>query len=375
MQSYVDHHGYESFDPYDGLMSSYSSLIPFESVFLKRCFQQSVRLSPFNLRPILKVDKIEHTKTLTDFASANSFLYGHYGDERYKSEAIVLFKKIEAVGYRTNGGTGWGLRFPFATRFIDAGESTPNIFQTINACHAFLDGYEFLNDGSYLSLAESAFGYLEFDLGFEEKGDEIFWYYWSGLKTQIYNVSGLMIGLCARFYDLTKDDRFLNFTVKLINYIKNNQNIDGSWCYSKDDRGGFIDGFHTGYILEGLSRAKMAGVNYDDRFFRKGVDFYLNSLFEAGFPKYFSNSLKPFDIQNMAQSLQTLTFLCQLGIVELSFIDIIFDNVDREFWHDEGYYKYRKTRWGNDKVPMHRWGTGPMLLALTYYLCSVEGVK
>jgi hypothetical protein len=313
-----------------------------------------------------------HTKAISDFASAYSLLYKTTGKDMYRQKALQQLEWLKEIGSSTPSGIGWGLRFPFATRFVKADKEQVNIFQTINAVNSFLDGYDAFSDQSYLSMANRGFQFLLNDLGFVEARDTIYWRYWPGLSVEIFNVSGLMIGLCARMGSATGQKEYSTYAQKLFNYIKKSQNSDGSWYYSADAKGRFIDGFHTGYILEGICRGILEGAIQRDSTLEKGVEYYLSHFFTAeGVPRYFHNSTYPIDGQNAAQALQTLYFILNVNFAvrELTFKS--FESIDRLLWNKKGYYNYKRSKLTLSKTPMHRWVTGPMLLALSYLKNSI----
>ena len=368
IESYISRNSYKSYDPYDGLKSPLARRFVGQNQLFLRVWQQAVRLFPINIRPLLCIHKMVHTKAISDFASAYTILYTLISTNACRERGTKLLNWLGQLNSPTRFGMGWGLRFPFATRFVVADHQACNIFQTINAIHAFLDGYDAFNNERYLEIAKQGVIFAEKEIGFKEVEDYITWNYWQGLEAEIYNVSGLMIGLTARLFKITAEKRYYTWTQKLYAYIQMVQNEDGSWFYSADKRGKWVDGFHTGYILEGLCRASLAGViNADNECLKRGSQFYLDHLFTIhDMPKYYPSALYPIDIQNAAQAIQTLVFLAHLQYCPIEKILSVLDAVDKMLWNHRGYYNYLKTRFLTHQTPMHRWGTGPMFLALVH---------
>lgn len=366
IDQYLSSNGYASYDPYDGLASPFARLT-FGNQLLDRVWQQAVRLFPINIRPLLFIPKIIHTKAISDIASAYCLLR----ETKKAKEALDLLLQLRLP---VKHGMGWGLRFPFATRFVSAGKEQANIFQTINAMHSFLDGYEAFGDSKYLEAVKQGFIFLENDLGYVETETTLRWKYWEGLEVEILNVSGLLIGLCARTWKNTGDEKYLKWSKKLFNYIIQNQNPDGSWYYSLDVRGHFIDGFHTGYILEGIIRAIQCGAIEMNEPTKRGIEYYLATFFtENDVPRYFHDSTFPLDGQNLAQALQTLHFVLNVNFVARKRVSACFEQVDSLLWNRLGYYNYKRSRWLTYKTPMHRWVTGPFFLALSYIRNDTDG--
>jgi hypothetical protein len=365
-----------SYDPYDGLFSPIAPLLTFNNQFLSRVVQQVVFRSPVNLRPILGVKKLLHTKAISDFVSGYAILYAASKDKEHKRQCLRWLTELENIAVKTANGQAWGLRFPFATRFVQADAKTPNIFQTINAINAYLDVHEFVDNEASLDPVFAALNYIKTVFGYVENDEYVFWKYWSNLDQEIFNVSGLMVGVLSRLYTITRDESHCKLAVKTYNYLINRQNADGSWYYAHGERAKFIDGFHTGYILEGMMRSVIAEIITVDESFEKGVAFFLNNFFtEDKTPKYFHNKMDAHDIQNGAQAIQTLTFLSKLNYVSLQFVIDVFERVDKIFWNDKGYYDCRKNAGILYSIPMHRWATGPMFVALANLLKQSNTVK
>lgn len=364
IDQYLLTEGEKSYDPYDGLLSPLARPL-MANRLLSRLWLQAVRHFPVNLRPVLGIPKMLHTKLLSDLASAYCLLFHTTGDENWSAAADRNLGLLVQQATTTPGGLGWGLNFPYVTRFVSADSTEPNIFQTINAVQAFLDGVKYLGRTEFIEYARKGFGFLNRDLGYMESSAGICWNYWKGMQTPIYNVNGLMAGLTAQLWQITGDDSYRNLSVRTLNFLFSGQRRDGSWPYAAGESATFTDGFHTGYIIEGLSRAGMTGAVKLGTEYDKAVHYYLDNFFsEEGLPKYYPDSVYPLDGQNVAQAWQTLSFLVTAGRVEKEFLIRCFESSDKWLWDRSGYYHYRRTKLWHSKVPMHRWVTGPMLSAL-----------
>jgi hypothetical protein len=361
---------YISFDPYDGLLSPLGKMFAQDSKLRQQIWVQTIRRTPFNMRRVLGVTKMAHTKTLSDASSAYSLLFARWGDPMHKQKAIDALSRLLDIGLETPAGSGWGLRFPYVSRFGKTAVLEPNAFNTINAIHALLDGYSALHESRYLENAIKGFAFLRTDLGYEDCDEGIAWRYTKHTDARVFNISGLMIGLTARMGTLLGDHSFFNYTHRLYAFLRGAENMDGSWHYADDPRGAFIDGFHSGFILEGVLRAIEGGVLEKDGALDKACAYYLSTFFvRSGLPRYFSHSLYPVDSQNCAQSLQTLVFMNRLGLVSKDFVDRCFNAIDSALWNLRGYYNHRRTPHWTYRTPMHKWATGPMFLALAHMIC------
>lgn len=366
---YLDTYGWESFDPYDGLISPLASILPRRVHLSTRIWQQGVRVFPFNARPVLGIRPIVHTKAVSDLTSAFSLLGDHTGEGHWRKRAAGAVATLRDIRSIADPYSAWGLRFPFVTRFIYASADEANVFQTINAIHALLDVHEHCGDAEALALARSGITYLVDGLGYEREGDGLWWRYWRGRTVRIVNVSGLMLGLCARMMGLDDAYPYREWGHGLYRFLVRHQNVDGSWYYALDEQGRFIDGYHTGYVLEGIARAVKAGLVPLEEPLRRGSRFYTERLIaEDAIPLYYIGSRYPLDGQLVAQTIQTLIFLADVGLAHPEEAGRVFKACDRLLWDHRGYYDYQRRKYRRYTTPMHRWVTGPMLLALTYLL-------
>lgn len=362
-----------SFDPYDGLNTPLRKLF-FKIRILERLWLQFIRLIPVNIRSFVGIKKMVHLKTVSDLLSASSILFEKTNDEKYLLNAEKYFMILGNMDLKQSNGSGWGLRFYFTTRFVQANESSANLFNAINVLNSLLDYYnvhkELDNKDVCLKikkLTDLTINFIEKELGYIETKSTLIWNYWEGLKTPVYNVNALMVGFLARYKKMFGENKYDEHIQKTIEFLKQGQNADGSWNYSADSRAEFIDGFHTGYILEGLSLAKLNGISFEEEFFKKGVKYFTENFFtDDSLPKYYNNSLYPIDGQNFAQIIQTLYYLNKLDLSDKKLTEKVFEKTDEVLWNEKGYYNYMKTKHFIYKTAMDRWVNAPMYLALSY---------
>lgn len=363
----------KSFDPYDGLNTPLRKLF-FRIRLLERVWLQFIRLLPINIRSFVGIKKIVHLKTVSDLLTASSILYGKTTNEKYFINADKYFSLLEKMDLKQNHGIGWGLRFYFTTRFVQANENSANLFNTINVLNSLLDYYNINKQNSneekcarIEKLINFGIDFIEKELGYNETDTTIYWNYWEGLKSPVYNVNALMVGFLSRYqkiFNISKFDKHIN---KTIEFLKQGQNRDGSWHYSADSKAEFIDGFHTGYILEGLILAKLNGISFEEKFFKNGTQYFIeNFITKDSLPKYYNHSLHPIDGQNFAQIIQTLCYLTKLDLSDKYLTKKVFEITDEVLWNEKGYYNYMKTKYFNYKTAMDRWVNAPMYLALTH---------
>lgn len=86
------------------------------------------------------------------------------------------------------------------------------------------------------------------------------------------------------------------------------QRADGSWAYGTRHHHGFIDGFHTGYILDLLDRFRVAGMHSLEDTITRGWAFYRTHCFDdQGIPRSFAGKNGYLDAHAMAQAMASLS--------------------------------------------------------------------
>jgi hypothetical protein len=93
-----------------------------------------------------------------------------------------------------------------------------------------------------------------------------------------------------------------------IDYSVRAQASDGSWAYGEAKHHRWIDGFHTGYVLEALQLCRNLLQRHDlAEPIARGTEFYLKSfLRDDGVVPYYADGTGPLDVNNFAQMVVTL---------------------------------------------------------------------
>jgi polysaccharide biosynthesis protein VpsJ len=201
------------------------------------------------------------------------------------------------------------------------------------------------------------------------------------MDTPVYNVNALIAAACHRLStvgirDIDSNGRRAD---KLLRFVLSGQRLDGSWPYAKDDRGQWVDGYHSGYVLETLgyflhssSEAQVGDA------IQRGIAFFRDSLIDSdGCPKYYSNRRYPIDVQNCAQAIQTVARLLPHFDGGIDLLLRILRTVKAALFVRQdpstGYFMASRTRWSVNKTAYVRWGQAPMVLALTHACNALRG--
>jgi polysaccharide biosynthesis protein VpsJ len=307
---------WRSHDPYDALLSPFARNLPQISPLLARIVQQVGRRSGVGLRRLLRVPQHEESKTLADFLQAAVILVGA-GETWSKGYVSTLSARLRDRAMATEAGCAWGNAFPYASRYVAVPADEPNIYTTTAACQALLDDYELAGNEESLEAAVLGARYIRRDLGsFTYEGTS--WLrYFASTDAPIVNVQASASSLFARVGGIQPDDELLETADQAAQTVLAAQRPDGRWTYSVDGRGDFVDGFHTGFTLQGLveyaahrDAGEAAAV---DAAVAAGFAYFKEHLLTAdGVPRGFAEGGPTRDGQALAQAIQTLV-VCGRG--------------------------------------------------------------
>lgn len=369
-EAYIANCHYLSYDPFDALTNKVINFTTKASPLLRRIANQVNSKSPIDIHWLGMV-KMVHTKTISDLLWFNAIR----DNSPEKEEKVNSFFNW-LLSIRNENGYGWGLNFPYTSRFINASEQMPNLYNTVNSGIAICYAFEHLNQKNSQKAKEVIRGIIDFmdsNLGYVDEGDRGWYLYYPGQKYPTYNVNALALYFLTFVKSLNLEEAKVDESklTSLVNLLCGEQQENGSWFYSRSAKGNWVDGFHTGFILESLAFALKEGIKSKslEESLKKGWGFFVEKMFtEEGFPKYFLESNKyPIEAQNCAQAIQTLAnFRNWLNWNEDELLEKVIRQTMFNLYSDRGFFYHKKTKYFTYKMSYIRWSITPMMLALTY---------
>lgn len=299
---------WKSYDPYDVLLSPVGRVAE-RAPLGARILLQLGKHSGSSLRQVLRVPRHEEPKALADFLMAAAML-AQAGEEWAAPYTETLAARLVGVATRRPEGYGWGINFPWVSRFGAMAAGEPNIYTTTVACQALLDDHELSGRASSLQSALDGARFICDSLGtFVHRGRH--WLrYSTGSTSPIVNIQASSAALFARVHRLRPDERLLDVADAAAEVTVAVQRPDGSWPYADDERGDFVDGFHTGFTLQGLRqyvRHRGDGGVSAAAAVGSGFIYFKHHLLTAdGRPRGFADGRVSSDGQTVAQAIQTL---------------------------------------------------------------------
>lgn len=351
---------YRGWDPYDALSSPLLRRLA-RSPALRRAAIQALRRSPINARPLLGIPRAEHSKALALLVSAHTRLAGIDDKRDYAERTLELASRLAGRAVETDTGLGWGYDFDVQTRWGYYRRGQANAVVTAFAGHALLDADELTGRDEYRPLVAQAISYALSDLLVDRDGDLYFGYF-TGSTIPIHNASVVVAGLVARAGEAAELAR----TQPVVRYVLDRQRPDGAWPYGEGRGLGWVDGYHTAYVLQGLHRWETRTNDRDVRAaLERGLDYYLERLLDSdGAPRASDRRRYPIDAHGAGTALAALADLADYDPRCIGASNRVLDWTLSNLRRADGRFAFRRGRMLVNRVPYIRWSDGHILLGL-----------
>lgn len=301
---------WKSHDPYDVLLSPFARPLRTAWPLGARILLQIGKRSGRRFRTLLRVPAHEEPKALADFLLAGTILT-RQGEEWAAEYAQELPRRLERAAVRSPAGHGWGLQLPWVSRFgrIDAGE--PNNYTTTAVCQALLADYDLWGREASLGAALSGVSFILDGLGTITYRRRQWLRYTKTSSSPIINIQASSASLLTRAASQSGNQRLLDRADQAAEAVIASQGQHGEWTYSADEKGRFVDGFHTGFTLQGLQEYAALRGEHAVAGTRGAIEsgfryFKQHLLTPDGLPRGFAGGRVSFDGQTLAQAIQTL---------------------------------------------------------------------
>jgi hypothetical protein len=374
--NYIESQNYRGYDPYDALKSPLFKL-PFlrSNKLIRFGSQQLVKRFPVNLRPVLGVPKGYNPVTLGLCIQGYSYLAqgtGHRaeGEESFSPSPsyekcikrieflIVELKKLIPAGYH---GACWGYDFDWEARYASIPAYQPTVVATGIITNALYIAFKTTGNKECAELIKSSALFVLNDLKRSYEGDQFIFSYSPFDNQQVFNASMKGVRILAQAYELTGDENLKITAKQAAEFVVSRQQNDGSWGYSLNSRGGWIDNYHSGYVLDCLHEySVLCDDNSFEEKLRDGYHFYKNNFIEKdGMPRFYAGINYPADCTAAAQTILTLT---RVGDKELA--GEVASWMIRNMQSGKGSFYFRKYKSFTNRTSFMRWSEAWMFAAL-----------
>ncbi|MCW7942671.1 hypothetical protein AAW14_11600 [Streptomyces hygroscopicus] len=350
-------------DPYDGLTGPLGRLAGHR--VLRQALLQTVKRSPVDLRPVLGIRPLR-TATATGCAAGACARLSAF--PLWQDRALRLGRWTAAEQLTGRYAGLWRYEFDVQTRWSYYPASVPNLVATTFCADGCLDSGT-LDDDAVRSLARGLLEHLY--------NGEFFTYTpTSGVLVHNANLMGAALAArLARAGALPAGlaDRLADAARGAVEVSLNSQRSDGCWPYGRGPRLGWVDGFHTGYVLLRLEQAG-ALLGMDVRTpLERGAVHYLRNLFDGPLPLYFAGGRTRRDPNNDATAVRMAAWATERGFATADFAwAVLAAVVDR--YPGLGTDTRTEASRGNGALwQSPRWSAAPLLDALTALHAVVAG--
>ncbi len=368
-ESFIEKQDYRGFDPYDGLSSPIFKA-PFLNSNKKIRFlsQQLIKRSPVNLRSILFIKQGYNPVTLGLCIQAYVNLSQAYPKKKdsYEAKIHALINQLQTLVPTGFNGVCWGYDFDWEARYSRIPAYQPTIVATGIITNALYKYWSFSKNKEVENMILSAAKFALKDLNRTTDKDGDFCFSYSPFDHQVvFNASMKGVRLLAQAYHISKDEQLKLISKKACTFIMKHQNLNGSWIYSKNRSGEWIDNYHTGYVIDCLhDYIEFTGDTSFKEHLKKGFSFYRASFFhDDRIPKFYNKNIYPIDCTAAGQSLLTLSGFNDLGTAE-NVCNWMIENMQSA----DGSFYFRKYKNFTNRTKFMRWSNAWMFAGMSELL-------
>ncbi|MFI2432278.1 hypothetical protein [Streptomyces sp. NPDC018693] len=342
-------------DPYDGLTGPLGRLAVHR--VLRQVLLQTVKRSPIDLRPGLGIRPM-HTATATGTAAGACARLS--ASPLWRERALRLGRRTAAEQLTGRYAGLWRYEFDVQTRWSYYPASLPNLVATTFCADGCLDTGT-LGDEAVHSLARGLLDHLH---------NGVFFTYTPTSRVLIHNANLMGASLASRLADTERlpgdlTRRLSAAAHRAVETSLGAQRADGSWPYGEGPRLGWVDGFHTGYVLLRLEQAA-SRLDLDVRApLERGARHYLRALFDGPLPRYFAEGRTRRDPNNDATAVRMAAWAAERGFAPTDFACAVLAAVTARYPGlgtntPAGAAPGNRALWESP-----RWSVAPLLDALT----------
>ena len=359
--------GWRGPDPYDALNARRLPHIARRSPLALRVITQAVKRSPLNLRPLLGIPEGLSPATLAHVISAyarNGFLDERVADTKLR-ESIAALAALRCTAFPESC---WGYHFDVQTRVFFYPRTSPN---TIATAFAGLGAPRRVRTRWRRRRART---------GHRRRG------VLRPPRAPDHDGAGRLLRLPARRHHADpqrehargcapcaprardRRDGLCRRSPRAVEYTVSRQRADGSWPYGEQPHLIWVDGFHTGYVLDCLLMsldADLIGTRAEEAW-RRGFRYYTDVFIAPdGAPRYKLHSQYPIDGQSLAQALHTLSLAAPFEPEKANRRWAVLRFALHRMRRADGAFLFQRERCQVNPIPHPRWVQSPMLSALS----------
>jgi rhamnogalacturonyl hydrolase YesR len=356
--------GYSGYSKFDALNSPFLKKLTFNNKWLRFFLIQVIKELPFNIRPILQVEKSRNPKGIALFARAYFFLYQLTGEQVYLEQGEVLLQWLLEHPSTGCQNLCWGYNFIWQSTLFLQDKFEPNAVVSTFVGEALVHGYRLTKKDQYLRAACLVADFIINDLPVlhDTEDERAIAYVLRKVDAIVLNNQVLTGAFLIKVWKETGNEKLEDIAQRQFNYTINRRTDYHAWYYTYPHGKSHIthDNYHTGGILDGiLEYYEETG---DDRYMQvywDGLKYYQQYLFEPnGAPRWMNNKKYPLDIHGAAQGIISFakaarhdaSFMPQAQLIADWTLKHLYREQSQDFVYRQGRYlkwNYSLMRWCN----------------------------
>jgi hypothetical protein len=369
LDAWIEQEAFKGWDPFDALNSPLLKRLAFGRRRLGQIWVQALKRAPINLRPWLGAPKTYNPKGMGLFLASYWRQYLLSGDpgQLGRAKFFAGWLKQHANQPAALGGSplGWGYPFDWPNRGFLAPAGTPTIVNTAFIGLAFMDlvdldrptGEHFWGDEP-LQVARCACEFILRQLNVIHPAEGELCFSYTPLDARyIHNANLLGAWLLARVAAHTGEADLQTTALAAARYTARRQRADGAWLYGEGARDGWVDNFHTGYVLVALKRlGSLLQTEAFEPAIEQGYYFWKTHFFDlGGAPKYYPDRLYPIDSHCAAQAVLTFLEFADRDPQARQQATRVATWAARQMQAPQGFFYYQRHAWYTNRIPYMRW--------------------
>ncbi len=357
-------------DPYDGLFIRWPAPLVGGPRRRQVIIQLHARL-PLDIRRLYRRHHSLVPKAPALLGQAASRLVAAQEDDHLRELALDALQTL--FEDTTCGEEGWGYPWDTQTRWSSYSGGSPNVVATTFSANALAEAAVTLDRPEWGARAKLAAEWVARELFLPDEG---YFAYHPHSDRLIHNAN--LLG-AAVVHELAPEVPGVSEAVCMATArTLDAQRPDGTWPYGDAKDLEWVDGFHTGYVLDALCR--LEGV--DPRIpsaIERGARVYMSDFFDVeGRARLWRGQRYPEDSHSAGTGLTVLTRLAERNLVPAETVSHIARYTLTRMMHRNGHAMFRRQRWGTTRVFYTRWCDAPVALgfasAAAFFAASQESL-
>jgi hypothetical protein len=356
--------GWRGPDAYDGLWWHWPA--PLVGGRLRRQVLMQIHArSPVDVRKLYRRTHPLIPKALGIFGSVGLRLERLSGDPRPRGLGLAALDLLDAD--RTAGDRAWGYHWDMQTRWSFYPAGSPNVVVTTFGSSGLLEAAQGAGRDDLAARARAAAEWALDELWIEPEG---YFAYHPGRPANIHNAN--LLGAWLVHVVLGDDSTAAERVARAVDRTLGDQRPDGTFGYGEGGSLGWVDSFHTGYVLTCLDRLRAVDPDRIDEAVGRGTRAYEPFFDAEGRAQLWADKAYPEDAHSAGTGLTTLATLYRRGVVDRELLERVAARVLDAGLH-EGRAVWRRYRWGRTRVQFLRWCDAHVALGLVDAAAALAG--